>query len=117
MGENFGHSEGLQMSQGGKKLSFKVVVLGAVSVGKTSLSIQYVDKQFVEAKATIAAAFHTKSLQINGARVDLQIWDTAGQEKFRSLTPMYYRECAAALVVFDLSIGETLESAEYWVRE
>lgn len=52
------------------------------SVGKTSLSIQYVDKHFVpQSKATIAAAFHTKSLQINGVRVDLQIWDTAGQEK------------------------------------
>ena len=96
---------------GGKKVSFKVVVLGSVSVGKTSLSIQYVESQFVQAKATIAgkhlvpasrsssegarlesalrfslflvaanefsaAAFHTKSLNINGTRVDLQIWDT-----------------------------------------
>merc|ERR1712065_66409 len=117
MGENFGHSEGLQMSQGGKKLSFKVVVLGAVSVGKTSLSIQYVESNFVQAKATIAAAFHTKSLNINGVRVDLQIWDTAGQEKFRSLTPMYYRECAAALVVYDLTKEDTLETAEYWIKE
>ena len=63
-----------------------------------------------------AAAFHTKSLQIGGVRVDLQIWDTAGQEKFRSLTPMYYRECAAALVVYDLSKPETLETAEYWIK-
>lgn len=50
-------------------------------------------------------------------RVDLQIWDTAGQEKFRSLTPMYYRECAAALVVYDLGKPETLETAEYWIKE
>jgi Ras-related protein Rab-5C len=64
-----------------------------------------------------AAAFHTKSLQISGVRVDLQIWDTAGQEKFRSLTPMYYRECAAALVVYDLGKPETLETAEYWIKE
>ncbi len=70
----------------------------------------------MQAKATIAAAFHTKSLQIGGVRVDLQIWDTAGQEKFRSLTPMYYRECAAALVVYDLGKPETLETAEYWIK-
>ncbi len=92
---------------------FFPLLSSSCSVGKTSLSIQYVDKHFVaQSKATIAAAFHTKSLNINGVRVDLQIWDTAGQEKFRSLTPMYYRECAAALVVYDLTKPETLETAQ-----
>ncbi len=73
--------------------------------------------RFLTSSLLGSAAFHTKSLQIGGVRVDLQIWDTAGQEKFRSLTPMYYRECAAALIVYDLSKPETLETAEYWIRE
>ncbi len=55
-----------------------------------------------QSKATIAAAFHTKSLQLNGVRVDLQIWDTAGQEKFRSLTPMV-GPCACACVLVCVS--------------
>eukprot|EP01091_Cochliopodium_minus_P001862 TRINITY_DN11828_c0_g1_i1.p1 TRINITY_DN11828_c0_g1~~TRINITY_DN11828_c0_g1_i1.p1 ORF type:complete len:206 (+),score=47.04 TRINITY_DN11828_c0_g1_i1:89-706(+) len=99
------------------QMSFKVVVLGSLSVGKTCITTMYVEGSFPQTKATIAASFLSKSLTLGDQKVILQIWDTAGQEKFKALTPMYYRNCSAALVVYDITKPESLEQAKYWVKE
>jgi len=51
----------------------------------------------------------------NGVTIKLQIWDTAGQEKYRSVTPIYYRDAAAAIIVFDVTSRLSLDDAQTWV--
>ena len=83
---------------------FRIVTIGDESVGKTSIVIRLIENRFNPHEAgTIGANYQVYSQLINGSRIELQIWDTAGQEKFRALAPIYYRSTAAAVVVFSLS--------------
>jgi len=96
----------------------KVVILGATGVGKTSMVNQFVSGKFTShTTTTIGAAFTKKEIVIGDWNVILQIWDTAGQERFRSMAPMYYRGASAAIVVFDISVQDTLDKVESWVEE
>jgi Ras-related protein Rab-5C len=54
---------------------------------------------------------------VSGVKAKLQIWDTAGQEKYRSVTPIYYRDAAAAICVFDVTNKESLEDARKWLSD
>ncbi|KAK8890133.1 hypothetical protein M9Y10_034893 [Tritrichomonas musculus] len=83
---------------------FRIVTIGDESVGKTSIVIRLIENRFNPHEAgTIGANYQVFSQLINGSRIELQIWDTAGQEKFRALAPIYYRSTSAAIVVFSLS--------------
>ncbi|RDX78597.1 Ras-related protein RABF2b, partial [Mucuna pruriens] len=85
---------------GNKSLQAKLVLLGDMGAGKTSLVLRFVKGQFSEyQESTIGAAFFTQVLSLNEATVKFDIWDTAGQERYHSLAPMYYRGAAAAIVV------------------
>lgn len=99
--------------------SYKIVLLGDSSVGKTSLVHRFISDAFDAHLAnTIGAAFISKEHSSNGKTVKLEIWDTAGQERYKSLTPMYYRSAKVALVCFDLSCPESsFERAHYWVEQ
>ncbi|KAI5955683.1 YPT53 [Candida jiufengensis] len=102
--------------------SYKVVVLGESSVGKTSLVHRFTSNKFNNHTSnTIGAAFITKefsSTKEPERKINLEIWDTAGQERYRSLTPMYYRNAKVALVCFDLSNFEnTFITAKYWIEQ
>lgn len=99
--------------------SFKTVLLGDASVGKTSLVIRFVKNFFSDStETTIGAAFFTQTLQVDKNRtLKYEIWDTAGQERFMSLAPMYYRGAAAALVVYDMTNPQSLERAKMWVDQ
>lgn len=100
--------------------SYKVVVLGDSSVGKTSLVHRFTTSEFdVNITNTIGAAFITKDMESNdkSKRVKYEIWDTAGQERYRSLTPMYYRNSKVALVCYDLSSDESFDKAKYWIEQ
>lgn len=102
--------------------SYKVVVLGDSSVGKTSLVHRFTTDSFnANISNTIGAAFITKlhsSPSDPAKAVKLEMWDTAGQERYRSLTPMYYRNAKIALLCFDLNnVTETLVTAKYWVDQ
>ena len=97
---------------------FKLVLLGNMNVGKTSMALRFVRNQFFEYQDnTIGAAFLTKSLVMDDATLKFEIWDTAGQERFASLAPMYYRGAAAAIVVYDITSEESLQVAKKWVAE
>ncbi|XKL63605.1 hypothetical protein PGB90_005969 [Kerria lacca] len=72
--------------------NFKIVLLGEGAVGKTSIVLRYVEDKFNDKHiSTLQASFLNKKLNIAGKRVNLAIWDTAGQEKFHALGPIYYR--------------------------
>ncbi|KAF3592476.1 hypothetical protein DY000_02024510 [Brassica cretica] len=103
---------------GNKNINAKLVLLGDVGAGKSSLVLRFVKDQFVEfQESTIGAAFFSQTLAVNDATVKFEIWDTAGQERYHSLAPMYYRGAAAAIIVFDITNQGSFERAKKWVQE
>lgn len=101
-----------------KICQFKVVLLGESAVGKSSLVLRFVKREFHEfQESTIGAAFLTQTVQIDDATVKFEIWDTAGQERYHSLAPMYYRGAQAALIVYDITSKDSFLKAQNWVRE
>ena len=103
---------------GENKIVFKYVLLGQHSVGKTSIFKRFTTNSFSEyQETTIGAAYIEKSIIIDIYTIVCQMWDTSGQEKYRSLAPMYYRGAAIAIVVFDITDETTFQSAKEWMRE
>ena len=101
-----------------KICQFKVVLLGESAVGKSSLVLRFVKREFHEyQESTIGAAFLTQTVQIDDTTVKFEIWDTAGQERYHSLAPMYYRGAQAALIVYDITSKDSFIKAQNWVRE
>jgi len=101
-----------------KKVLLKVIILGDSGVGKTSLMNQYVNKKFSKQyKATIGADFLTKEIEVNDAVVTLQIWDTAGQEKFGGLRDGYYIQGQCAVIMFDVTSRITYKNVPNWHRD
>jgi|Transcript_88010 small GTP-binding protein len=97
---------------------FKYIVIGDTSVGKSCLLLQFTDKRFrSEHDVTIGVEFGSKTIDIDGKPTKLQIWDTAGQESFRSITRSYYRGAAGALIVYDISRRETFDHVVRWLDE
>ena len=100
-----------------KICQFKVVLLGESAVGKSSLVLRFVKREFHEfQESTIGAAFLTQTVQIDDTTVKFEIWDTAGQERYHSLAPMYYRGAQAALIVYDITSKDSFLKAQNWVR-
>lgn len=98
--------------------NFKVVLLGEGCVGKTSVALRYVEDKFNDQHiTTVQASFLNKKLNINGKRVNLAIWDTAGQEKFHALGPIYYRMSNGAILVYDITDEDTFQKVKSWVKE
>jgi len=98
----------------------KIVFIGDSNVGKSALIYRFVhNESLVDAKATVGIAF--KRTQIidpdTGEEYNMQIWDTAGQEKFQSVTTHHYRAADGALLVFDTTNHESLRSADRWLQE
>jgi len=92
--------------------------LGDSAVGKSSLVLRFVKKQFFEyQESTIGAAFLTQTVAVNEYVVKFEIWDTAGQERYHSLAPMYYRGAASAIVVYDITNRQSFVRAKSWVKE
>eukprot|EP01106_Pelomyxa_sp_JSP_P007963 TRINITY_DN228_c0_g1_i5.p1 TRINITY_DN228_c0_g1~~TRINITY_DN228_c0_g1_i5.p1 ORF type:complete len:230 (+),score=48.26 TRINITY_DN228_c0_g1_i5:105-692(+) len=100
------------------ELVYKVVLLGEGCVGKTSILVRYVKNEFsAEHVQTLQAAFYTKRVTVEGKLVKLTIWDTAGQEKFHALGPIYYRDAHGALLVYDITDRNSFERVQLWVKE
>jgi len=105
-------------AQPNKSFQFKLVLLGDSAVGKSSLVLRFVKKQFFEyQESTIGAAFLTQTVVVGDFTVKFEIWDTAGQERYHSLAPMYYRGAAAAIVVYDVTSKQSFGRAKQWVKE
>ncbi|CAD5188655.1 ras-related protein Rab5A-like [Musa acuminata AAA Group] len=104
---------------GGNKIrNAKLVLLGDVGTGKSSLVLRFVKGQFVEfQESTIGAAFFSQTVAVNDETIKFEIWDTAGQERYHSLAPMYYRGAAAAVIVYDMTNAASFTRAKKWVQE
>ena len=95
---------------------FKVVLVGDMSVGKTNIIAKYLKNEFSEDyKTTIGVEFHSKIAKVEGHVVKAQIWDTCGQERFKSITDSYYKGAKGAFVVYDITRKNTFESVDSWI--
>ena len=96
---------------------FKLILIGNSGVGKSSILQRYIQKVFNDSySSTIGVDFFMKSITIGDKSIKLQLWDTAGTEKFRSITTGYYRGADAAFVVFDLSSKSSFKSLNEWIE-
>jgi len=95
----------------------KIVIIGDPGVGKTNILTRYVEDKFSTSSASISTDFLTKSVTQNGTTIKLQIYDTAGQERFRTITTSLYHGAAAVIIVFDVTNKETFERVEKWYQE
>uniref|UniRef100_W5M4L9 Ras-related protein Rab-36 n=1 Tax=Lepisosteus oculatus TaxID=7918 RepID=W5M4L9_LEPOC len=96
----------------------KVVVVGDLHVGKTCLINRFCKDVFDrDYKATIGVDFEIERFEISGIPYTLQIWDTAGQEKFKCIASAYYRGAQVIITVFDLADIRTLENTRQWLED
>lgn len=102
-----------------KEKTFKVLVLGDVGTGKTSFIRRYVGQKFlINYKATIGSDFAVKMIDWDeNCRIKLQLWDIAGQERFSSMTRVYYRDAVGAFVAFDVTRAATFDAVEKWKND
>lgn len=97
---------------------FKYIIIGDTGVGKSCLLLQFTDKRFQPVHdLTIGVEFGARMVNIDNKQVKLQIWDTAGQESFRSITRSYYRGAAGALLVYDITRRDTFKHLSVWLEE
>ena len=97
---------------------FKYIIIGDAAVGKSNLLLRYAHGQFKpEYQLTIGVEFGAKNVSIGELSYRIQIWDTAGQENFRSITRAYYKNSACALVVYDISKRETFNNVSDWIED
>jgi len=97
---------------------FKYIIIGDTGVGKSCLLLQFTDKRFQPVHdLTIGVEFGARMINIEGKQIKLQIWDTAGQEAFRSITRSYYRGAAGALLVYDITRRDTFNHLTTWLED
>ena len=95
----------------------KVVLLGATMVGKTTLVTRFTSGEFDPSiKSTIGACYASKLVETPSGTIKLQIWDTAGQEKFRTLVPMYFRGAKVAILVYSVCDADTKNEVAFWAN-
>ena len=98
---------------------FKVVMIGDHGVGKTQLVARYTKNDFdMHSKTTIGVEFTSHSVMIEGKVIGAQLWDTAGEEKYKSLTSIYYKGAVGALLVYDITRKSTFDRiCTQWLLE
>ena len=92
----------------------KIIILGDLGVGKTSILLTYVDEYNNEKYVSIGFDFKTKELEIEDKLVRQQLWDTSGQERFRALAKSHYKSLSGVVLVFDITNEKSFESIEKW---
>ncbi|KAL7271680.1 hypothetical protein RUND412_005540 [Rhizina undulata] len=99
--------------------TIKILLIGPSNSGKTALLLRYVDDLFDtdSATATIGVDFKVKRVSVAGKPYRLLLFDTAGQERFRTLTSSYYRNAQGVILVYDVSNRESFLSMEHWFNE
>ncbi|KAI6040151.1 putative ras-related protein rab-18 [Pisolithus marmoratus] len=99
-------------------LEFKIVVIGNSSVGKTCLYRRCFDKESsLDVAATYGTDFHSEDMQVDGRQVKLGIWDTAGMERFRSITRPFYRDAQGVILVYNITDRTSFDALPGWLAE
>ena len=96
--------------------TFKILLLGDASVGKTSFTKRYCYNIFNPSeRLTIGVDFHVKTIKLNDTKIKLQIWDVGGEERFRFLLPTYCLGANAAFLLYDITRPSTLDNISEWM--
>ncbi|KAH0800581.1 small GTP-binding protein [Histomonas meleagridis] len=95
----------------------KVIFVGDHNVGKTCIVNRAVNNQFGPVMITIGAVFASLEREFNNEKYLIQIWDTSGQEKYKSLTPMYYRQSDIALLVYSINDEASFKKIDAWMKD
>ena len=99
-------------------LSFKIIVIGDSGVGKSCLTIQAIQDKFVELyRATVGFEFLSFNVRINKVVIKLQIWDTCGQEVYKSLITGIYRNSSLAIILYSVTNRNTFQHIDTWIKE
>ena len=98
---------------------YKVLLLGDTTVGKTCFLMKYTDKTFQDIHmATIGLDYRLKTMKLkSGKNIKLQIWDTAGQDRFRAITKNYYKGSHGIILIYDVTNLQTFENVKTWVSQ
>ena len=97
---------------------FKYIIVGDSSVGKSNLLMKFAHNKFTdEHQATIGVEFGAKNVEIDNQLYRIQIWDTAGQENFRSITRAYYKNSVCAMVVYDITNMDSFRHVQNWIED
>ena len=98
--------------------SVKFIIVGDSSVGKSNILLRFSRNVFDPGhQATLGIEFANKHLEYNNTDYLVQVWDTAGQENFRSVTRAYYKASAVAMVVYDISSEESFQHIQSWIKD
>jgi len=97
---------------------YKIILVGDTGVGKTAIVNRFIDNVFKkDHNCTIGVEFFVKSVNFDNNVMNLLIWDTCGQERYRTITKQYYRNVAGCMVVFDISKKNTFDNIKYWMKD
>lgn len=97
---------------------FKLVIIGDTGVGKSCLLSRVMDQQFkLEHQVTIGVEFGAFAIRVDGQVIKLQIWDTAGQESFRSVTRIFYKKAQMVFLCYDITREDTFRNLKSWLHD
>jgi len=109
---------GLLAQQNDHDYLFKLVIVGESGVGKSSILQRFCDDTFCESTiSTLGVDFKFKYIERNGKKIKLTLWDTSGQERFRTITQSFYRGAAGVMLVYDCASASSFEECRYWVSQ
>jgi len=116
-GESKMNRRGVNPSKDPYDCEIKILLLGDGGVGKSSLMLRYTEGEFHKSlMGTAGIDFRKQMLEVDGLKVRMLIWDTAGQEKFRNITKSYYKGAHGIVLVYDVTDQQTLDSVDGWVQ-
>ena len=99
-------------------LLFKLILIGDSCVGKSNILLKYLKNEFdPNSRATVGVEFGTKNILINNKKIKIQIWDTAGEERYRSITSAYYKGAKGALIVYDITKKSSFNNIDKWISD
>ena len=100
------------------EMMIKIILIGDSAVGKTNIMSKYLKGAFQQnSKATVGVEFGSKLFKVDNHNIKAQIWDTAGQEKYKAITGAYYKGSKGAFVVYDITRKDTFDSVDRWIND
>ena len=100
------------------EIKLKILLIGDTDVGKTSILLNYIEKKCPDTHvATIGVEYKVKKITTDKYNINLQIWDTAGEERFRSITKSFFRNTNGIIFVYDITSRKTFQNVKDWIKD